>query len=404
MQIGPVQFAEAGDAEQAKTVTGEGEKSIQYNILKREVDSNRQLYDAMLQRLKESSIASALKASNVRVVDPATAPNSPYKPSKSKNTGLGLVAGLFLGIAFIVIRERADRTLRAPGDTQHWLNIPELGAIPAARAELSRDMLYYKRKKELPARSEDPSLLSAESSRLPERVELVTLQHKPSIMAEAFRTVLTSILFMGENDARPRVLVFTSAGPAEGKSTVASNLAIALAEIHYRVLLIDADLRKPRIHEIFQITNDKGLTDILRERTLNADRFHGIIQETNVPDLFVLPSGPPTSAAANLLFSGKMPELLARLKKDFDMVLIDTPPMLQMADARVIGRIADGVILVTRAGKTTRDAAVAASQRFNEDQTRVLGTILTHWNPKASPNGYYGYSQASYYYHQSQSS
>lgn len=381
-------------ANQARTVTGEGEKSIQYNILKREVDSNRQLYDAMLQRLKESSIASALKASNVRIVDAAAVPKRPYKPNLPLNAGLAMFAGLFCGVGFVVMRERADRTLQAPGDAPFWLNVPELGAIPSGDHEARRAFSYGRRKAIGPA---EPAV----ESPLQPRIELVTFQHKPSMISEAFRVVLTSILFSGENGNRPRVMVLTSAGAGEGKSTVASNLAIALAEIRKRVLLIDADLRKPRIHTIFELNNECGLVDILQDETAGEDRVSELIQQTSIPGLSVLPSGPSTSAAANLLFAGNMPELLARFRKDFDMILIDTPPMLQMPDARVIGRMADGVLLVTRAGHTTRDAAIAARQRFSEDQTRILGTILNDWNPENSPNGYYGYYKGSYYYNNS---
>jgi capsular exopolysaccharide synthesis family protein len=230
----------------------------------------------------------------------------------------------------------------------------------------------------------------------PDRVELITLQRQHSMTAEAFRTVLTSILFSGENGGRPRVLVMTSAGPTEGKTTVSSNLAIALAEIRRKTLLIDADLRKPRIHQIFDLPNDRGLSTLLVERTLTEEVMSGIVQETSIPDLFVLPSGP--SSGTGLLHSPLLPELLKRFKREFDMVLIDTPPMLQMPDARVVGKQADAVVMVVRAGQTTRDAAIAARERLAEDGTRVLGTILNDWNPTKSPNGYYGYSNGYGYY------
>jgi len=214
--------------------------------------------------------------------------------------------------------------------------------------------------------------------------------------AGAFRIVLTSILFSGENGGRPRVLVMTSAGPTEGKTTVSSNLAIALGEIRRKTLLIDADLRRPRIHQIFNLPNDRGLSTVLAERTLNEDVLRGIVHETTVPDLYVLPAGP--SGGAGLLHSPVLEQLLKRFKQEFDMVVIDTPPMLQMPDARIIGKCADAVIMVIRAGQTTRDAAIAARERLTEDGTRVLGTILNDWNPNKSPNGYYGYSNGYGYY------
>jgi succinoglycan biosynthesis transport protein ExoP len=220
---------------------------------------------------------------------------------------------------------------------------------------------------------------------------LITWNRKPSLMAEAFRATLTSILFVGENGSRPRVVVLTSANPSDGKTTVTTNLAIAMAEVRGNVLLIDADLRRPRLHELFDIKNERGLTDLLKEQALSDEMIEQSIQPTRIPGLSVLTSGAPTLSAANLLHSPNLSELFATLKKQFDMVLIDTPPMLQMADARLIGRVADAVVLVARAGQTTRDAILGAYQRFSEDRIRVLGTILNDWDPKRSPAGYYGY-------------
>ncbi len=386
---------------QAKLVTAESEKSIQYNILKREVETTRQLYEGMLQRVKEAAIASAMRASNVRIVDMATAPKLPYKPRLSMNGMLGLLAGMFLGVAFVVMRERADRTIQAPGDTQFYLNLPELGVVPEANSH-TRRIIYRSRKAKALAAETEPQpagsgvLTLRTGAAATERVELITHQRKRSMAAESFRVVLTSILFSGENGGRPRVLVLTSAGPTEGKTTVASNLAIALAEIRRKVLVIDADMRKPRMHHIFDVNNERGLSTILQERTLTDEAMQGMVQETSIPNLYVLPTGP--TAATGLLYSPVLGQLLKRCKKEFDMVLIDTPPMLQMPDARVVGREADAVVMVVRAGQTTRDAALAARERLTEDGTRMLGTILNDWNPKESPNGYYGYSNGYGYY------
>ncbi|MBI3281352.1 MAG: polysaccharide biosynthesis tyrosine autokinase [Acidobacteria bacterium] len=382
-------------AGQARLVNAEAEKAIQYNILKREVDTNRQLYESMLQRVKESSIASAMKASNVRIVDAARPPKSPYKPKLLWNSALGLLGGLFLGVFFIVMRERADRTLQEPGDAAFYVGLPELGVIPSAEAS-ARQRLYYIRRRKLAAAegaAEAKSVLSIAKAAPAhdDRVELVTWQRKPSMIAEAFRVTLTSILFSGHNGSRPRVLVLTSPGPGEGKTTVVSNLGIAIAEIRQKVLLIDADLRKPRLHDIFAVPNERGLSTLLEQRPLPAGALEELIHATSVPGLFVLPSGPPTAAAANLLHSPSLAAVLERARESFDMVLIDTPPMLQMPDARVVGRISDAVLLVARAGNTTRDTAVAARQRFAEDGIRLLGTVLNNWDFKASPSGYSRY-------------
>jgi polysaccharide biosynthesis transport protein len=375
---------------QTRLVTGQSEKAIQYNILKREADSNRQLYEAMLQQLKESTIASAMRASNVRVVDPAKFPLRPYKPNPVQSAALGLLAGIFIGAASIMMRERANRTIQQPGEISLYLNVPELGIIPSGA-------VHNRRSRYSSSPSKDLNVLSSAKKKasgvLGDRVELVTWQSKPSMVAEGFRSTLVSILFAGEKGPRPKILVLTSAGPAEGKSTVASNLGIAIAEVGQRVLLIDADMRKPRQHEIFALNNDRGLSSILRDKTaLNGDKsLGGLIRDTEVPGLFVLTSGPTTSSATSLLYGLHMSGLLSYVRTEFDTVLIDTPPMLQMPDARVLGRMADKVIMVIRSGHTTKDAGVAAAQRFSEDGTKILGTILNDWNPRSAPNGYYGY-------------
>jgi capsular exopolysaccharide synthesis family protein len=385
---------------QAFEVTGQDEKAIQYNILKRDVDSNRQLYDTMLQQMKEASIASAMRASNVRVVDPADLPNSPVSPNFQINSAIGALTGLLLSIAVVTVKEHADRTLQQPGDIKTWIDLIELGTVPNASIEHQKST-YGPSNRKASIASSAPALGYAriESERggvtVQEAVELVTLQKKPSLIAEAFRSTLTSILFVGDNGSRPRVLVFTSANAADGKTTVASNLAIAAAEIRCKVLVIDADLRRPRMHQVFDVPNERGLSDLLQSDSDEGYAEH--VKHTSIPYLHLLPAGPSTHAAAHLLYSPNFASLLAQFRSEYDMILIDTPPMLQMTDARVVGRIADAVILVARSGKTTRDAMIAAKDRLEEDRTRILGTVLNDWDPKRSPGGYYGYYQGAHY-------
>lgn len=374
---------EANYAKQRAVVTGEGEKEIQYNILKREVESNRQLYDAMLQQLKESSLASALRASNIRVVDPAKPPDAPYKPDIPFSTALGVFTGLFLGALFVIMREHADHSIQEPGETPLFLNVPELGVIPADQVTpRSKLRLGYGKRPE-------PSHPKKDAGAANGRTSLVTW-NQPSIVAESFRATLVSILFSGDKGVRPRVIVVTSSNPAEGKSTVVSNLGIAVAEVNQKTLLIDADLRKPRLHFIFNLANEKGLSEILQSKDPVGTLLGGVIQESGVPDLYVLTSGASTTAATSLLYSNRMPELIRILRTEFETIIIDTPPMLHIPDARVLGQIVDSVIMVIRAAKTTRAAATAARKRFYEDGTKLLGTILNDWNPKSAPNGYYG--------------
>jgi len=377
-------LATAYDA-QTRAVTGQDEKAIQYNILKREVESSRQLYDTMLQQTKQASIASALHASNVRVVDPAEIPDFPVFPNFKINGALGLFAGIFLSIVMVTIRERADRTLQEPGEVKLWTNLTELGSIPSVSSGKAPDVLHAAGPQ--PAKPRSRALRAREQSN---DVALATWQHKAGVAAEAFRCALTSLLFVGENGNRPRVLVVTSANAGDGKTSVVSNLALATAEIRRKVLVVDADLRRPRMHDIYDLPNDRGLSDILREE-LTPQSLTGLIHQTAVPNLHVLPAGPSTQAAAHLLYSPNFAALIARFRTEYDMILIDAPPTLQMTDARVAARLADGVVLVSRAGKTTRDALLAASDRFRDDRINVIGTILNDWNPRKAPRGYYSY-------------
>jgi polysaccharide biosynthesis transport protein len=389
---------------QASVVGDQSEKAIQYNILKREVDTNREIYESMLQHVKEASIAGALKASNIRVVDVAKVPPHPYKPEIWLNSLLGMLAGMFFGVAYIVMTEKADRMLQEPADITLYLGVPELGAIPAGNALKQANGRYFYGAQKNAERANELAL----SPNLRQLPELVTWQQKPSLMAESFRAALTSVLFAGHNGDRPKTLVVTSPNPGDGKTTVVSNLAIALAETGQRVLLIDGDMRKPRLHTVFDLDNTKGLTTMLRNGYHNGNgggngsgnKEHDAgYRETPIPNLFVLTAGPSTSGTTNLLYAKHFPSTLRQYEEEFDMILIDTPPMLTIADARLIGKLADAVLLVVRAGSTTRDAAVAASSRLKEDGIRVIGTIMNDWNPRHSRSGYYGYYDGYYSYY-----
>jgi len=363
--------------EQRRVVSQQAEKVIHYNILKREVDTNRSVYDAMLQRVREAGVVAAIKADSIRIVDPAVPPGAPYKPNLQRSAFLGLIGGLLLGVGLVIVRDRANRNLQQPGDSAFYLNIPELGVIPTAAADAGKRDRREKPTEELLIRPDlDP-------------VELITWNRKFSLVAEAFRTTLTSVLFSGHHGDQPRLIVLTSANPSEGKTTVTINLAITMAEINRRVLLIDADMRRPRVQNLFNLGPGPGLADLLREKD-PRDRalMEQSICQTGIPGLFVMRSGRNSGVVSNLLHSARLPELLHELRNDFDTVVIDTPPALQISDARVIGRLADAVLLVVRAGQTTRDEAKMVKQRFHEDGTLLLGTILNGWDPKQDIYGY----------------
>ena len=371
----------AAYSEQAKTVSDMAGKTIQYENLQHEVDTNRELYDALLLRIKQAGLAAAMRSSNVVVVDTAKPPVLPYRPNFQMNTALGLITGLFAGVGFVLMKDRFNRNIESPGLSPTYLRIPELGVIPAAKLA-SRRFAWF------PASTNLPLQLKAAGQ------NGTTREH--ATLAEAYRATLTSILLPTLHGDGPRVLVLTSPDAGAGKTTVTSNLGMATAEIGRRVLLIDADLRRPRLHRLFEIPNSFGLTDILRITTpLEEIPVNQLVRQTKIPGLCIVPSGPTTDGLSSLLYSPRLTELLQRVAKEFDLVLIDAPPMLHFADARVLGRHSDGVILVLRSGQTKRDAAMLARQRFDEDGTCVLGTILNSWDLKNFRSPYaYAYSDA----------
>jgi capsular exopolysaccharide synthesis family protein len=365
---------------QLKVVDGQATKAVHYDILKREADTNHQIYETMLQKVKEAGIVSAMRSSNYRMLDPATPPGAPYKPNPTQSATSGSLGGLVLGILFVLVRERADRSLQQPGDAAQYLNLPELGVIPSDRAG-SAARLY--------GGSSAPPTLIPNPIHDEQNVALATYKRRPSLMAESFHDTLTSILFSGQNGIQPQVIALVSSSPSEGKTTVSSNLAAALADINQKVLLIDGDMRRPRLHHIFGVANTEGLSSLLKGHSPVLGRpKEPIITETQVPNLCLMPSGPAVSNASNLLYSPRFAEVIRAARGEFDYILIDTPPMLQLADARIISQHCDTVILIIRAGKTTRDAAIAARQKFQQDGTPILGTILNDWVPGLNGYGY----------------
>ena len=375
---------------QTRQVMGQGEKSIQYNILKHEADSNRQLYDTMLQQLKQSSIISAVQASNVRILDPAIAAKRPFSPDFKTNTAVGLVAGLLFGVVFLMAKQRNHRILAEPGDVRFWTSLPELGAIPNNTSYIRAST--YRKQSTGDSGIKPPrevTSLPHLTDDLPGTSSSSALRYQPVVLADAFRSVSASILFSDEEGARPKTLVLTSASPEDGKTTVIVNLGIGMAETHNRVLIIDADLRGPTLHRIFDLPNDRGLTDLLRQQDISADALSAHVRESGVPGLHILVSGTPTQSPAQLLHSPTFRALLARCREQYDVTLIDTPPMLHMPDARIVGKVADAVILVARAEKTTPDVLIAARERFSDDGVRVLGTILNRWDLRKSQRSSY---------------
>jgi succinoglycan biosynthesis transport protein ExoP len=365
---------------QAREVAGQDQRAVQYNILKREVDSNQQLYDTMLQQMKQASIATALHASNVHVVYPAFLQDRPVFPNFKINAGLGLFIGFLSSVGFIFIRDQTDRTLRHPGDVKQWASLPELGTIPRLPCDVNQGTrrLFAKGAQKQKSLTGDRALIAGGRYNLS---NLDEISRKPIVVPEAFHSTLTSILLAGENPANGRVLVFTSAGPADGKTSVVSNIAIAAAASGKKVLLVDADLRRPRIHDIFGLKNEAGMAELLGSGG-DCNRWPELVQSTKMTGLSIITAGKPNQRAGVLFYSPSFSILLTKWREQFDLILLDTPPALPITDARVIAFLADGVVLVARAGQTTRDALLAIQERLAEDRIQLLGCILNDWDPR----------------------
>jgi capsular exopolysaccharide synthesis family protein len=287
------------------------------------------------------------------------------------NAGTGLLAGFFLATAFVLIRDQTDRTIRRPGDAAKCLNVNELGAIPSSRAKFDGRGIAANGNRGLKA-----LWAPAAGSGLAEWVR------GGSRLAEAFRSTLASLWCVGKSGERMRVFVVTSPNSGDGKSTVASHLAVTMAA-NRRVLLIDGDLRRPNLHRIFGLENQSGLAEVLDDERPIADyQFPELFQATELPELFVLPGGLGESNVASLRCHDRLIELMARVRLEFDVVLIDTPPVIEYVDARILGGLADGVILVLRAAQTTQNAAWVTMRRFQDDGVLVAGTILNDWSSR----------------------
>ena len=390
------QLLTAAYKKQSEAVSELSQKEVSYDILKRELDSNRRLYDDVLQRSTGTAMMAAVKVSSAYVIDRARVPESPSKPSLKMDLAMGLSGGMLLGVLLVLGADQVNRKLKGPGETPMHLKVPELGVIPDGEMVQNRSKVFEPGapNEALPPGQEGGA--NGDSRPVQQPVELVGWQGQPSRMAESFRSTVASLLVAeSKTGRRPRVIVVTSASRAEGKSSTVSNLGVALAEIGQRVLLIDADLRKPDLHTIFGTPNTWGLSDLPRDNVrIKTMPIEALVRPTDVKGLFLLPSGPELVSIASLLHSGRIRELIDRFRRDFDTILIDTPPLQYLSDARVLGRLADGAILVVRAGMTTRDSALAAKKRLVEDGINIIGTVLNRWHVKnKAQDAYYGYPE-----------
>jgi succinoglycan biosynthesis transport protein ExoP len=367
---------------QAQVIAEQSSRVFRYDILKREVETNRQIYNSVLQQVKEAGVNFPVHGGNVSIVDRA---RPRYIPS-STNVRLTAMLGLFCGLVFsggyIALREKLDSRLKTPDAISAQIRLPQLGLIPS-----------HKESRRQPLPSNTLTIRPAADS----AVELLSWTRKHSLIAGSFRDAATSIVLGANNGRKTGVLVVGSPQAGEGKTTAVTNLGIALAEIGLRVLLIDADMHHPRLHRIFGISKNKGLAGIL-EDPAPFDRQQHLISKTHVPNVDLIPSGSPKSSVSKLIHSAKMLGLVEELRLTYDIILVDTPPILATPDARVLGRISDGAVLVFRAGMTSAEMAIAARERFLDDGIRIVGCLLNDWDARKN-----GYSRGYYSnYHQKQ--
>ena len=326
----------------AKSLT---RKSIQFSVLQREVESNKQIYDTLLTRMKETSLTSGLNTSNVKIIDLAEAAISPIKPKKKRNILLAIIVGLGMGIGMAFFLEYMDDSIESPEDIEKHLKIPFLGSLG-----------YIK----------NPWKGSEQTN-----WELVALNDPKSTVAEALRNIRTNISFRlkGKDD---KSLVISSANPGEGKTLFAINMAILFASMRKKTVLIDADMRKPRIDKLTDIERFPGLSDAL----IDEVPLSSIIKQVLLPNLYVIPAGTLPPNPSELLTSDRMDEFQHTFNKTFDIIIYDSPPMMSVTDSLILSKATGNTVLIIKGGETERKAVKHAARQLEELDAKILGTVL----------------------------
>jgi len=379
-------LAAAAVTAQKEAVGAQNQLLVQHNILQREFEGNQQLYASLMQRLKDATVSAGLQSTNIHLVDPALPPVEPVRPRKALNIGLGLLAGIVLGVMLAFAQEGIDHSVKTAEDVETMLMTPALAVVPLqrsvepARWALSRDKWALK--------------VRGHGVRKPSRGEVaLAVTEKPqSVLAEAYRALRTSILLsLAPNP--PKLLLIASSQAGEGKTSTALNLAQSLAQRKGEVVIVDGDLRKGGIARSLGIDNAKGMSTILT----GADKLSDVLQQfPGLPNLWVLPSGPVAPNPAELVGSDRMAELLKELSDRFEHVIIDSPPVLVVTDGTILAGLVDGVVLVAESGRTHRAGLMRTRAILENAGARILGVVLNKLDMQRE--GYYGYGYGYYAY------
>ena len=375
-----VQRAFAEKQEEAKQIA---KKSVQYGILNREVGTNKGLYEGLLERLKEAGVSAGLKASNIRIVDPGTVPYRPIAPNYPLNLGLAAFLGLGLGVSMAFLKDHLDQTIRYSEDVFHFLGVPVLGFIPTFGA------LNGKKHKSIARADREliPGLAGSKSvasgTLIQEHHSTDLGIHKGSSFSEAFRELRTSVILSASGRFTNSILV-TSAQPGEGKTTVAVNLAYSLAQLGKPVLLVDADMRRPNIQKYFP-QKESQLSSYLA----GEGAWQQMVYPTSINHLHVLHCGPIPVNPSELLSSDRMRALIQESMATYRFVILDSPPLLNRADSRIMGSMVGATILVVKGGETPRQVVQYAESQARSVGTNLIGVVLNNLDSSLNDYAYY---------------
>jgi len=361
------------------------EKLVQYHILEHDAESYKTLYDGLLQKLKEAGITAGLRSSNIRVVDPALVPTSPSRPQKARNILLSFLVGLVGGIGLAIFREYLDNTVKSPDDIEAVAGLPSLAVVPSLPGSIGP------RRGGLSRVAREAATQGVSGP----RVELMSYTAPKSQISEAFRALRTSLL-LSQAEHPPQVILVTSALPREGKTTAAVNLAVTLAQLGDRTLLIDADLRKPGIRRALNLTIGKeaGLSSYLAGVS-SLDEV--LLPHPTINNLAAITTGPVPPNPADLLSSHRIRDVIAELRARFKFIVIDSPPVMAATDAVILSVVTDGVLLVVRSGQTPKEAFTRTCDLLKAVKCRLLGVVLNAVDSSA-PDYYYSYRYYPYAY------